>query len=103
MNWTVNGPKNIYTNQKIDKGDIMEYNKMQQLVTSITDIGHSRLLQTPMPCRIYDGMELYFVPINVYNYGDPLFSKQYPMIGVVTEITDKDDENLKNIFTKPYA
>ena len=73
----------------------MEYNEMQQLVTSITDIGHSRLLQTPMPCRIYDGMELYFVPINVYNYGDPLFSKKYPMIGVVTEITDKDDEDLK--------
>lgn len=100
MNWTVNGPKNIYTNQKIDKGDIMEYNEMQQLVTSITDIGHSRLLQTPMPCRIYDGMELYFVPINVYNYGDPLFSKKYPMIGVVTEITDKDDEDLKKDLYK---
>lgn len=100
MNWTVNGPKNIYTNQKIDKGDIMEYNEMQQLVTSITDIGHSRLLQTPMPCRIYDGMELYFVPINVYNYGDPLFSKKYPMIGVVTEITDKDDEDLKEYLYK---
>lgn len=78
----------------------MEYNEMQQLVTSITDIGHSRLLQTPMPCRIYDGMELYFVPINVYNYGDPLFSKKYPMIGVVTEITDKDDEDLKKDLYK---
>lgn len=100
MNRTVNGPKNIYTNQKIDKGDIMEYNEMQQLVTSITDIGHSRLLQTPMPCRIYDGMELYFVPINVYNYDDPLFSKKYPMIGVVTEITDKDDEDLKKDLYK---
>ena len=33
MNRTVNGPKNIYTNQKIDKGDIMEYNKMEELVT----------------------------------------------------------------------
>ena len=32
MNRTVNGPKNIYTNQKIDKGDIMEYNKMEELV-----------------------------------------------------------------------
>lgn len=100
MNRTVNGPKNIYTNQKIDKGDIMEYNKMEELVTSITDIGHSRLLQTPMPCRIYDGMELYFVPMNVYNYGDPLFSKKYPMIGVVTEITDKDDEDLKKYLYK---
>jgi hypothetical protein len=78
----------------------MEYNEMQQLVTSITDIGHSRLLQTPMPCRIYDGMELYFVPINVYNYGDPLFSKKYPMIGVVTEITDNDDEDLKKDLYK---
>lgn len=78
----------------------MEYNEMQQLVTSITDIGHSRLLQTPMPCRIYDGMEFYFVPINVYNYDDPLFSKKYPMIGVVTEITDKDDEDLKKDLYK---
>lgn len=78
----------------------MEYNEMQQLVTSITDIGHSRLLQTPMPCRIYDGVEFYFVPINVYNYDDPLFSKKYPMIGVVTEITDKDDEDLKKYLYK---
>lgn len=78
----------------------MEYNEMQPVMTTITDIGNSRLLQIPMPCRIYDGMELYFVPINVYNYGDPLFSKKYPMIGVVTEITDKDDEDLKKDLYK---
>lgn len=78
----------------------MEYDNMRHVMTTITDIGHSRLLQTPMPCRIYDGMELYFVPINAYNCGDPLFSKKYPMIGVVTEITDKEDDHLQENLYK---
>lgn len=82
----------------------MNFEELKEVSFSKSDIGHSRLLQTPVEAYNYHDTELYLVPLTIYNYEDPLFSVEFPVIGTVVDfavdVTDKENECLKRYLGK---
>ena len=72
----------------------MNFEKLKEVSFSKSDIGYSRLLQTPVEAYKYHDTEMYLVPLTMDNYEDPLFSVAFPLIGTVVDITDKENESL---------
>ena len=87
-----------------DIGGIMNFNKLEEISFSKSDIGYSRLLHTPVEAYTYHEMEMYLVPLTMENYEDPLFSVAFPVIGTVVDlavdVTDKENESLKKDLGK---
>lgn len=76
----------------------MNFEEMKEVSFSKSDIGYSQLLHTPVEAYKYHDTEMYLVPLTMENYEDPLFSVDFPVIGTVVDITNKEDEYLmKNI------
>lgn len=76
----------------------MNFEEMEEVSFSKRDIGYSQLLHTPIEAYKYHDTEMYLVPLTMENYEDPLFSVDFPVIGTVVDITNKEDEYLmKNI------
>ena len=72
----------------------MNFNKLEEISFSKSDIGYSKLLHTPVEAYTYHETEIYLVPLTMDNYEDPLFSVAFPLIGTVVDITDKENESL---------
>ena len=82
----------------------MNFNKLEEISFSKSDIGYSRLLHTPVEAYKYHDTEMYLVPLTMENYEDPLFSVSFPVIGTVVDlavdVTDKENESLKKYLGK---
>lgn len=82
----------------------MNFEEMKKITFSKSDIGYSQLLHTPVDAYKYHDIEMYFVPLTMENYEDPLFSEVFPMIGTVVDfaidVTDKEDESLRKDLGK---
>ena len=82
----------------------MNFNKLEEISFSKSDIGYSRLLHTPVEAYKYHDIEMYLVPLTMENYEDPLFSVSFPVIGTVVDlavdVTDKENESLKKDLRK---
>ena len=72
----------------------MDFNEMKKIEFSTRDIGYSQLLNQNTDVYTYHDMELYFIPLTMDTYEDPLFSVSFPLVGTVIDITDKEDESL---------
>ena len=85
----------------------MNFEELKEVSFSKSDIGYSRLLQTPVEAYTYHETEMYLVPLTMENYEDPLFSVAFPVIGTVVDITDKENEYLMKDLGKleilPYS
>ena len=77
----------------------MNFNKLEEITFSKSDIGYSKLLHVPVGVYKYHDIELYLVPLTMENYEDPLFSGKFPLIGNMVDFeaatTDKENECLK--------
>ena len=77
----------------------MNFEELEKVTFSKSDIGYSKLLHTPVGVYKYHEIELYLVPLTIENYKDPLFSANFPVIGNVVEfeadLADKEEESLK--------
>lgn len=77
----------------------MNFNKLEEISFSKSDIGYSKLLHIPVGVYKYHDIELYLVPLTMENYEDPLFSANFPVIGNVVDFsvgtTDDEKECLK--------
>lgn len=82
----------------------MNFEELKEVSFSKSDIGYSRLLQTPVEAYTYHETEMYLVPLTMENYEDPLFSVSFPVIGTVVDfavdVTDKENECLKRDLGK---
>lgn len=82
----------------------MNFEEMKEVSFSKSDIGHSKLLHTPVEAYKYHDTEMYLVPLTMENYEDPLFKEVYPVIGTVidfaVDVTDKENESLKKDLGK---
>ena len=82
----------------------MNFEEMRKISFSKSDIGHSKLLQTPVEAYNYHDTEIYLVPLTMENYEDPLFSVEFPVIGTVVDFaldaSDKENESLKKDLGK---
>lgn len=82
----------------------MNFEELKEVSFSKSDIGYSRLLDTPVEAYTYHDTELYLVPLTMENYDDPLFSVEFPVIGTVVDfavdVTDKENECLKRDLGK---
>lgn len=82
----------------------MNFEEMREISFSKSDIGHSKLLQTPVEAYNYHDTEIYLVPLTMENYEDPLFSVEFPVIGTVVDFaldaSDKENESLKKDLGK---
>ena len=77
----------------------MNFEELEKVTFSKSDIGYSKLLHTPVEAYTYHETEIYLVPLTMENYEDPLFSVAFPLIGTVVDITgvditDKENESL---------
>ena len=77
----------------------MNFEELEKVTFSKSDIGYSKLLHTPVEANTYHETEMYLVPLTMENYEDPLFSVAFPLIGTVVDITgvditDKENESL---------
>ena len=72
----------------------MNFEELEKVTFSKSDIGYSKLLHTPVEAYTYHETEIYLVPLTMDNYEDPLFSVAFPLIGTVVDITDKENESL---------
>ena len=82
----------------------MNFEEMKEVSFSKSDIGHSKLLHTPVEAYKYHDTEMYLVPLTMENYEDPLFSVAFPVIGTVVDIVtdtpvEKDDSLMKDLET----
>ena len=75
----------------------MNFNKLEEVSFSKSDIGYSKLLHTPVEAYTYHETEMYLVPLTMENYEDPLFSVAFPVIGTVVDLAvdniDREDES----------
>lgn len=82
----------------------MNFEEMKEVSFSKSDIGHSKLLHTPVEAYKYHDTEMHLVPLTMENYEDPLFKEVYPVIGTVidfaVDVTDKENESLKKDLGK---
>lgn len=82
----------------------MNFEEMKEVSFSKSDIGHSKLLHTPVEAYKYHDTEMYLVPLTMENYEDPLFKAVFPVIGTVVgfavDVTDKENESLKKDLGK---
>lgn len=82
----------------------MNFEEMKEVSFSKSDIGHSKLLHTPVEAYKYHDTEMYLVPLTMENYEDPLFKEVFPVIGTVVDfavdVTDKENESLKKDLGK---
>lgn len=82
----------------------MNFEEMKEVSFSKSDIGHSKLLHTPVEAYKYHDTEMYLVPLTMENYEDPLFKAGFPVIGTVVDfavdVTDKENESLKKDLGK---
>ena len=82
----------------------MNFEEMKEVSFSKSDIGHSKLLHTPVEAYKYHDTEMYLVPLTMENYEDPLFKEVFPVIGTAVDfavdVTDKENESLKKDLGK---
>ena len=82
----------------------MNFEEMKEVSFSKSDIGHSKLLHTPVEAYKYHDTEMYLVSLTMENYEDPLFKAVFPVIGTVVDfavdVTDKENESLKKDLGK---
>lgn len=72
----------------------MNFEELEKVTFSKSDIGYSKLLHTPVEVYTYHETEMYLVPLTMENYEDPLFSVDFPVIGTVVDIPVKEDDSL---------
>ena len=60
----------------------MNFEELEKVTFSKSDIGNSKLLHTPVEAYTYHETEIYLVPLTMENYEDPLFSVAFPLIGI---------------------
>ena len=60
----------------------MNFEELEKVTFSKSDIGYSKLLHTPVEAYTYHETEIYLVPLTMENYEDPLFSVAFPLIGI---------------------
>ena len=82
----------------------MNFNKLEEISFSKSDIVYSKLLHTPVEAYTYHETEIYLVPLTMENYEDPLFSVAFPVIGTVVDLVvdniDREDESFRRDIGK---
>ena len=82
----------------------MNFEELKEVSFSKSDIGYSRLLQTPVEAYTYHETEMYLVPLTMENYEDPLFSVSFPVLGTVVDLAvdniDREDESFRKDIGK---
>ena len=89
----------------------MNFEELEKVTFSKSDIGYSKLLHTPVEAYTYHETEMYLVPLTMENYEDPLFSVEFPVIGTVVDLVvdniDREDESFRKDIGKleilPYT
>ena len=76
----------------------MNFNKLEEISFSKSDIGYSKLLHIPVGVYKYHDIEMYLVPLTMKNYKDPLFSANDSVEYIINKVSHVHPDAVPTLF-----